>query len=145
MARQPREATTEPEPPAAPIDRAARSLVLQGWLSIALWMTLGLLLEGLPAYLDDAQRRELFRLAHAHGVMLGLLLLLAAWCADRFGSPGRAALLALRLGALLMPLGFFLAGLHHPEGDPGIAIWLAPPGAVLILFAAVSMALAARR
>ncbi|MFN0088413.1 MAG: hypothetical protein ACKVX9_23685 [Blastocatellia bacterium] len=135
--------------PAPPPAGGMRGLITQGWISIAAWMTIGLLLEGLlayraPGYLEDSQRRELFRLAHAHGALLGVLLLVAAWCAERFGDPGRIALLALRTGALLMPLGFFLAGLHHPEGDPGIAIWLSPPGAVLVIFAAVSMALASR-
>lgn len=148
MAKPQRDAKSEtPGQPAA--GDATRGLIVQGWISIAVWMTIGLLLEGLlafraPGYLDDAQRRELLRLAHAHGALLGVLLLVAAWCIERFGHPGRPGVLALRIGALLMPLGFFFAGLHHPEGDPGIAIWLAPPGAVLLIFAAVSMALAAR-
>ncbi|MDX2034694.1 MAG: hypothetical protein SF339_28725 [Blastocatellia bacterium] len=148
MAKQQPDAKPEQASPPRNIE-GIRGMAVQGWISLAVWMTIGLLLEGLlafraPGYLDDPQRRELFRLAHAHGAMLGLLLLAAAWCAERFAHPGRPAVLALRLGALLMPLAFFLAGLQHPEGDPGLAIWLAPPGAVLIIFAAVSMALASR-
>jgi hypothetical protein len=142
-------AKAQHDEPASLLD-GARGLVVQGWWSIAGWMTIGLLLEGLlafraPLYLDDPQRRELFRLAHAHGTLLGLLLLAAAWCGDRFGAPPRAGVLAMRAGAVLMPAGFFLAGVWHPEGDPGWAIWLAPPGALLILFGAVTMGLAVRR
>ena len=53
------------------------SMLFQGWLSLALWMIFGLLLEGLlgykfPAYLNDSQRRELFQLAHAHGALCNL-------------------------------------------------------------------------
>src|ERR1051325_6691731 len=65
-----------------------RSLIAQGWLAVAFWMSVGLLLEGLlgykiPAYLSDPQRRELFRLAHAHGTLLGVVLIAAGLCAER--------------------------------------------------------------
>ncbi len=121
-------------------------LFRQGWASIAVWMAVGLLLEGLlgykiPAYLEDAQRRELFRLAHAHGTLLGLLLIVVGLYANRVVAPARFAGWALRVGTLLMPVGFLLAGVWHTEGDPGIFIWLVPPAALLILFAVVSLAL----
>lgn len=126
-------------------------LMFQGWASIALWMTFGLLLEGflgykIPGYLEDVQRRELFRLAHTHGTFLGLVLIVSALC-GRSGAlaPPRPALAALRAGAIIMPLGFLLAGAWHPEGDPGIAIWLVPPAALLVIFGAISIALAARK
>jgi hypothetical protein len=35
-----------------------------------------------PAYLHDPARRELFRLAHMHGVLLNLLFLAAALCSQ---------------------------------------------------------------
>src|ERR1044071_5354614 len=100
-----------------------KPMLFQGWVSVAVWMTVGLLLEGLlgykiPAYLNDAQRRELFRLAHAHGTLLGLILIVAALCADRFGVElARPPRLALRLGAGLMPAGFLLSGIWHTESD----------------------------
>lgn len=127
---------------------AVKQILLQGWISIAVWMTFGLLLEGLlgyktPAYLLDNERRELFRLAHTHGTFLGLLLIAAALCAQRFGeSPPRVAMNALRIGAFFMPFGFLLSGVWHYESDPGLAIWLVPPSALLLIFGVIAFALA---
>src|SRR5258705_13224014 len=61
-------------------------LICQGWISLAAWIVFGLLIEGLigfrsPALLDDSVRREMFRLAHAHGTLLNLVLIAAAVCA----------------------------------------------------------------
>lgn len=128
----------------------AASMLRQGWISVAIWMTVGLLLEGLlgykaPGYLGDSQRRELFRLAHTHGTLLGIVLVLAAFTAQRFGAPPRLAQLGLQAGSVMMPVGFLLAGIWHPEGDPGLAIWLVPPGALLVIFGAVAMALSQSR
>jgi hypothetical protein len=126
--------------------RVGRGLMIQGWAGVALWMSIGLALEGLlgyksPAYLFDPQRRELFRLAHSHGVLLNVVLIGAALC-GRYVSPPRAAGLALRAGSVLMPLGFMLSGVWHPEGDPGLAIWMVPPGALLVIFGAIATAMA---
>jgi hypothetical protein len=44
-----------------------------------------------------------------------------------------------------MPLGFLFSGIWHPEGDPGLAIRLVPPSALLINFGAVATALASRQ
>lgn len=136
----------KPNPPPERASSYAR-MMLQGWVSIAIWMSVGLLLEGLlgykiPSYLNDLERRELFRLAHTHGTFLGLVLVVAALCLDRGVSLPRAASLSLSIGSALMPLGFLLAGIWHPEGDPGLAIWIVPPGALLIIFGAVTLALA---
>ena len=120
-------------------------MMRQGWASVAVWMAVGLLLEGLlgykaPGYVSDAERRELFRLAHAHGTLLNALLIAAALTGTR-RAPPRIARSALRLGAVMMPLGFLLAGIWHPEGDPGMAIWLVPPGALLMIFGVIAVAL----
>lgn len=124
-------------------------LIFQGWLSVALWMIFGLLLEGLlgykiPAYLEDTERRELFRLAHAHGTLLGLVLTVAGLWSEKRVAP-RAALIALRAGAIVMPLGFALAGVWHPEGDPGPFIWMVPPGALFVIFGTIALALSERQ
>lgn len=134
---------TKPAASASPADRLLR----QGWASIAVWMSVGLLLEGLigykiPAYLSDPQRRELFRLGHTHGTLLGILLVVAALVLQRGAEVPKAAWTALRIGAVLMPAGFFVAGIWHTESDPGLAIWLVPPGALLIIYAAVAFTLA---
>jgi hypothetical protein len=127
------------------------AMLFQGWLGIALWMTFGLLLEGLlgykiPAYLADSQRRELFQLAHAHGTLLSIVLIVAALCAKSFAIEiPRLAQIALRLGTAVMPVGFLLAGISHPEGDPGMAIWLVPPAALMVIFGAISIAFACRK
>lgn len=144
---------SEPQSPAntaaLPADWCKQTL-FQGWISIAVWMTFGLLLEGLlgyktPVYLLDDERRELFRLAHTHGTLLGLLLIAAALCGQRFSLDKlRVALHALRAGSVLMPLGFLLAGIWHYESDPGLAIWLVPPAALLLIFGVVAIAIASR-
>lgn len=122
-------------------------MIRQGWISVAVWMLFGLLLEGFlgykfPNYLNDSQRRELFRLAHTHGTFLGLLLIAAALYGQRSAVPlPGIATRALRLGTFLMPLGFLLGGLWHTEGDPGLGIWLVAPSALLVIFGAINIAL----
>jgi hypothetical protein len=121
-------------------------MLRQGWIGVACWMAVGLLLEGLlgykaPSYLNDAQRRELFRLAHTHGTLLSAVLILAALTGARFGALPRLAQVCLRIGSVMMPLGFLLAGMWHPEGDPGLAIWIVPPAALLMIFGVVAIAL----
>src|SRR5262249_55608879 len=82
-------------------DRVAK----QGWVSLAVWMSIGLLLESLmaykaPGYLNDLQRRELFRLAHAHGSALALLLVVVAiWIRTAELEISALTISALRFGA----------------------------------------------
>ena len=120
-------------------------MLFHGWLGLAIWIALGFLLESLmaykaPSYLGDPHRRELFRLAHAHGTLLHGLLVLVAICGGReLVRVTRPTRFASRCGAIVMPIGFLLAGLWHPEGDPGLFIWLVPAGAVMIIFAAFSL------
>ncbi|MEY2505187.1 MAG: hypothetical protein QOG27_1467 [Verrucomicrobiota bacterium] len=92
----------------------AATLLRQGWTSLALWIAFGFLIEALigyriPALLDDSVRRELFRLAHANGTLLSLVLIVAA-ISLRLDliRLGRMGSLALRSAVLLLPLGFLL-------------------------------------
>lgn len=114
-------------------------MICQGWISLAAWIVFGLLIEGLigfrsPALLDDSVRREMFRLAHAHGTLLNLVLVAAAICARLdLIRLGRVTSLGLRAAVILLPVGFLFAGIWHFKDDPGVAIFLVPIGAVLLL------------
>ena len=114
-----------------------------GWTSLFVWMTAGLVLESLhgfkaSAYLLDPVRRELWTLAHFHGSLLSVVnLAYVRWAeAPGLGAGARVnASRALIAGTVLMPLGFFLGGAFHYEGDPGLGIFLAPIGALALLVA----------
>jgi hypothetical protein len=126
------------------------SVAKQAWFSLAFWMTAGLLLEGLiafrtPAYLQDPVRREMFRLAHAHGTVLNILMLVAGlYLAKGLIAPPTLALWSLRLGVVAMPLGFLLGGVWHYESDPGLGVFLAPVGGLMIIFGVIAAAMSSR-
>jgi hypothetical protein len=113
-----------------------------GWTTVLLWLTFGfvlVMLHGFKStdYLLDPIRREFWTLAHFHGVTLALVnLIYVHWAENETLRPNRQTLASWTLigGSILMPVGFFLGGLIHFEGDPGLGIFLAPPGALLILF-----------
>lgn len=96
------------------------------------------------AYLMDPVRRELWTLAHFHGVALALVnLVYVAWTQRTgLGPDSGAVTTSLMAGSVLLPLGFFLSGVGHYGSDPGLGIFLAPVGAGLILFAIGSVAVA---
>jgi len=128
--------------PRTPVEKALRT----GWILLALSLPLGVTLEALhgfkvQAFLRSETRHEMWRLAHAHGTLLGILLLVFALLGERF-EPARRDRIAreLRLGAVLMPLGFFLGGLLNAEGDPSLGILLVPLGALFLLVALVRAA-----
>ncbi len=121
-------------------------LSFQAWISLAAWMSVGMLLEALiafrsPAYLQDPLRRELFRLAHTHGAVLNLVLVIASmYLSNRSLTLANPARIAFQAGVVLMPLGFLLGGLWHTETDPNMFVFLAPAGGILVIFAVVSIA-----
>lgn len=122
-------------------------LIRQGWISLSLWIAFGILIEGLigfriPALMDDSIRREMLRLAHAHGTLLNLVLITAAIC-GRLGLLGIQPLTAtiLRVAVVTLPLGFLVGGIWHYRDDPGLGIVLVPVGALLLLFAGLSLGL----
>jgi hypothetical protein len=134
------------------IDPAIRKTARAGWLLLAISLPFGVTLEVLhgfkvQAYLASDMRREMWRLAHAHGTLLGMLCLVAAALADAHVPDAiRPRVLAMiRWGAVLMPLGFFLGGVLNSEGDPSLGILLVPPGALLLVVALVRVAVQARR
>jgi hypothetical protein len=127
------------------------SLIRQGWISLAFWIAFGILIEGLigfrtPALLDDPVRRDMFRLAHAHGALLNLVMLTAAICVRiELIRLSPLSSLSLRFAVILLPVGFLLGGLWHYSDDPGLGILLVPIGALLLLLFAFSVGLSAAR
>jgi predicted GNAT family N-acyltransferase len=114
-----------------------------GWLALLVFLTLGIALEALHgfkigAYLDvDHEARRLgLRLAHAHGVLLGLVNI--AFATTLPACHLALAKLVSRLLAaatILLPGGFFLGGLFARAGDPGVAILVVPVGAACLFLA----------
>ena len=137
--------------PAKTTDAAIRKTLRAGWLLLAISLPFGVTLEALhgfkvQAYLASDMRREMWRLAHAHGTLLGILCLVSGLLADaHIAEAVRPRVLAMiRWGAVLMPLGFFLGGVLNSEGDPSLGILLVPIGALLLVVALVRVALAPR-
>jgi hypothetical protein len=134
-------------------DEPTRKAMVWGWFLLAAFLPLGLTLEALhalkvPVYLESSMRREMWTLAHAHGNLLGLLCLAFAALGERSirDAAARASIsFWLRLGAVLMPVGFFLGGILNAEGDPSLAIVLTPLGGLCLLFALLRAALSAHR
>lgn len=121
-----------------------------GWWALALFATLGLVLETLHGfknawYLEQANetRRLLFTLAHAHGTLLAVVNLVFGGLLRAFpgGAPSAVASRGLVAALALMPAGFFLGGLFLYDGDPGVGVFLVPVGALALIAAAVAAAL----
>ena len=142
----------EPEPEPAPeaTDRYVRTHLAFGWWCLAAFTLIGLTLEAahglkLGWYLAvTAQTRRLsLTLGHAHGTLLGLVNIAFALSIPRAKlSPvalARASF-ALRLASVLLPLGFIAGGFTFYGGDPGIAIVLVPPSAVLLIIGIATFA-----
>ena len=104
--------------------------------------TLGLLLEAMHGFklgfylnVDNETRRLLWRLAHAHGALLGLINVAYALTARAWPKvEDRLAAGALLCALWLMPLGFLLGGAFARGADPGSSVALAAFGGVALLF-----------
>ena len=121
-----------------------RTHLIWGWWALLIFLTLGLILEGLHGFkvalylnVSNDTRRLLWTLAHAHGSLLGLVNL--AFFATLKSLPGwpeskaQATSISLRAATVLMPTGFFLGGFFIYGGDPGLGILLVPVGGLLLL------------
>jgi len=124
----------------------ARRHLRFGWWSLLVFATLGLLLEALQgfkvaAYLDvsNETRRTLWRLAHAHGTLFGVVHVLFGLTMrtepERLFPRARLISLTLIGASVFVPGGFFLGGFGFVGGDPGLAVLLVPVGAVMLLSA----------
>ncbi len=121
-----------------------------GWGLLSLYLTMGLLLEGLhglkvQSYLspevESETRRLMWTLSHSHGTLLALVQIAFAVTVAHSSSPMPRAETASRCliaAAILMPAGFFLGGLFTYGADPGLGVFLVVPGGLLLLIAVVS-------
>jgi hypothetical protein len=134
-------------------DYSRRHLRL-GWSILLVYAALGLVLESLQgfkvaAYLDvsNETRRTMWRLAHTHGTLLGVVNILFALTLRSSPAPLAAApriSTTLVAATLLLPAGFFVGGVVFYAGDPGPGVLLVPVGAVLLLLALFSIARSTR-
>jgi hypothetical protein len=113
-----------------------------GWWGLLFFISMGLgleLLHGFKAdfYLDVSSetRRHLWTLSHAHGGLISLVHIGFAATTAQFqdwtGSDRLWAARCLTAALVLVPGGFFLGGLYIHAGDPGLGIFLLPPGGAL--------------
>jgi hypothetical protein len=118
-----------------------------GLWSLLAYLSLGLALEALHGfkvgwYLDFETRRLMWGLAHAHGVLLSVLvigfgMMISVWPDD--DAPWRRIASGCLLAAtVLLPCGFLLGGAFVHGGDPGVGVVLSPVGGVL-LFVGVAL------
>lgn len=126
-----------------------------GWWSLAVFLTLGLVLELLHGFkvgfylnVSSSTRRLMWTLAHAHGTLLGLVHIafsLAVLRLDGWSprSCGRASV-SLRASSVLLPGGFFVGGISVYDGDPGLGVLAVPVGGALLLASVVLTCLAIR-
>lgn len=128
-----------------------RRHLLFGWWQLAAFLVLGIALEAMHGfkvgwYLDvsNETRRLMLRLAHAHGVLLGIVHIVFALTL-RAGGAGerwqRIASPCLSAASILLPGGFLLGGIVIYGGDPGLGVLLVPLGALLLFVAVVMTAL----
>ncbi|MGY8804371.1 MAG: hypothetical protein ACKVK6_09070 [bacterium] len=134
-------------------DLCARHMGI-GWCALLIFLSMGLFLESLHGfkagfYLDVSSeaRRTMWTLSHAHGALISVVNIvfgisttfLPAW-----PSASRTRASRCFIGALvLLPLGFFLGGFFIHGGDPGIGVFLVPPGGLLFVAAVFLTARAA--
>jgi hypothetical protein len=128
-------------------DTLARRHFLAGWWLLLVFVAMGAALEAfhglkLGFYVDlgNATRRLVWTLAHAHGVLLGLVNIALAVTLEIRGmraEPARIASASLLGASVLLPGGFLLGGITVYGGDPGVGILLTPVGAVLLVVAIV--------
>lgn len=132
--------------------RLIRRHVRTGWWSLAVFGTLGLVLETLHGfklelYLNVGQetRRLMWTLAHAHGTLLALVQFAFAASIQLVpvSRPDRLTIISrlLMAAGLLIPAGFFAGGVVTHGSDPGFGILLVPAGAICLIVGAVLAAI----
>lgn len=120
---------------------------------LAVFLASGIWLEamiGLRAtgWVDDALRREMLRLGHAHGAILSVVNLALSWAMHRVETPeawARRIRIAALVGAAAVGVGFFGGGLWHGAADPGPMVLIVPAGAMMLLASCAAVALVRAR
>lgn len=148
--------TTPPPKQEIPLDHAlcAGHHLRFGWWALLVFLTLGLVLEGLHGFksgfylhVSNSTRRLMWTLAHAHGTLLALVHIAFGVTANLLPQwpPQKRSFASLSLtgASILVPGGFFLGGLIIHQGDPGLGILLVPVGAILLFVAVFLTATAA--
>ena len=126
-----------------------------GWWSLLVFLTLGLALEAMHGFkvgwyldVDQEVRRLMFRLAHAHGALLGLAHVAFAGTLHIAKPGGWSTLFASRgltIASVLLPLGFVLGGFGIAGGDPGVGVIFVPLGALALFVSVALIGLSLRR
>lgn len=113
-----------------------------GFLCVTIFAALGLVLELLhglraTAYLSEAHatRRLLFTLAHAHGVLLGLVNVAVAAVVRAHGIDDPLGSQLLKAATALIPAGFLLGGAVLMQEDPNPLVLLSVAGGVCLVVA----------
>lgn len=127
-------------------NRLAYQSVKFGLWALLAFLTLGLALEAMHGfkvawYLEFETRRTMWTLAHAHGVLLGVLTIgfgMLLHVRHEEGSWQRIASGCLMGATVLLPGGFLLGGIWVHGGDPGAGVLLSPVGGAL-LFVGVAL------
>lgn len=141
-----RDRAKQPAPTGSDFDETWQATVLLhlrvGWWSLLIFLTLGIVLEMMHGFKvqwyvgeENATRRLMGTLAHAHGTLLSLVHLAYAATIHYLASasPYRAIRSwCLCLATFLIPLGFLTGGIVVYDGDPGVGILLVPVGAGLL-------------
>ena len=134
------------------ITHRIRRHIVFGWWAVLVFLTMGIFLETMHAFKVDwylsagsETRRLMWTLAHAHGVLIGVLniSLGASLHALSIGETRwlRCASPCLLAANVLVPGGFFLGGVFVYGGDPGAGVLLVPAGAVLLFAGVLTLAL----
>jgi hypothetical protein len=118
-----------------------------GWWSLFVFVLMGTVLEGLigfkwTPYMTNDTRQVLWRLAHAHGTLLGLVHLAFALTVHSGESamPHRWISPSLITASILLPGGFFAGGIFTFNGDPGVGVLVVPLGACFMIAAVLLIA-----
>ncbi len=125
-----------------------------GWAALFFAIVGGIALESLHAFkaetflgVDQETTRLMWRLAHAHGALLGVVNILYALTCHHQSlefAQDKTVSTALIMATILLPGGFLLGGIMPMDGDPGIGIILIPLGGVALLFAVFRILLQVR-